>query len=417
MERQKYFLILGFVLFTNIIISAQLDTCYLPLAVGNKWVYLNRETDVQLMGTFYSRSYYSFIYANVTEEKVLNGMTYYKYDNIWLRYDKTNNKAYKLVSNNNEVLYVDFNLPDQTHYSSYFDTNSVALVKEFAFLGNTAWCKGITFYEYYYHVAVKHSYLFANNYGLVNYEDLTSSMFGSSLTNKTLIGFYSADTTLGYSKQDEAAPVISEPVITASGQNNLNVLVTVKHKFSLVNDNITILGGCCFIQSVILDYFYYKRGDTIRYPSVVMNNSTEIKYNTSLVLRNDLFLNGYLLNYKITATDKAIFPHVTVYTGGGFTGIDDNDNNIPCEYSLNQNYPNPFNPSTTIEFNIPESGDVQLGVYDVLGKEVAVLINNSLDAGNHKVNFSAANLSSGVYFYSLKFNGKQTITKKMILAK
>ena len=92
-------------------------------------------------------------------------------------------------------------------------------------------------------------------------------------------------------------------------------------------------------------------------------------------------------------------------------------NTTPTEYYLKQNYPNPFNPLTTIEFYIPESGNVELKVYDILGREVAVLINNNLDGGTHKTYLSAANLSSGVYFYTLKFNGKQTITKKMILAK
>ncbi len=89
---------------------------------------------------------------------------------------------------------------------------------------------------------------------------------------------------------------------------------------------------------------------------------------------------------------------------------------IPTDYILNQNYPNPFNPSTTIEFGLPKSDNVKLVVYDVLGREVAVLVNENLNAGYYKVNFDASNLSSGVYFYSLKA-GDFVSVKKLILMK
>lgn len=78
----------------------------------------------------------------------------------------------------------------------------------------------------------------------------------------------------------------------------------------------------------------------------------------------------------------------------------------PEGYSLFQNYPNPFNPSTSIEFNLPESGFVSIKVFDMLGREVATLVNETMDAGNHTVEFSTDNinreLSSGVYIYQLE---------------
>ncbi len=89
---------------------------------------------------------------------------------------------------------------------------------------------------------------------------------------------------------------------------------------------------------------------------------------------------------------------------------------IPSEYKLEHNFPNPFNPSTTIGFTLPKDDHVQLKVYDVLGNEVATLINGLLKAGKHEVKFSANDLSSGIYFYSLKAkNFKQTY--KMVLIK
>jgi hypothetical protein len=89
---------------------------------------------------------------------------------------------------------------------------------------------------------------------------------------------------------------------------------------------------------------------------------------------------------------------------------------MPSEYSLNQNYPNPFNPSTSISYTLKNSGKVRLSVYDLLGREVAVLANEIQAAGTHKVTFSANGLSSGMYFYKLQTAG-MTMTKKMVLMK
>jgi aminopeptidase N len=97
---------------------------------------------------------------------------------------------------------------------------------------------------------------------------------------------------------------------------------------------------------------------------------------------------------------------------------------IPLEYSLKQNYPNPFNPSTTIEYSIPQSGFVSLKVFNVLGKEVATLVNGQNESGKHKVEFDASSLNSGVYFYRIESGNPSTSsgqgfteTKKMILLK
>lgn len=92
------------------------------------------------------------------------------------------------------------------------------------------------------------------------------------------------------------------------------------------------------------------------------------------------------------------------------------DEKIPGTFELSQNYPNPFNPSTVIDFSLPESDMVTLKVYDVIGNEVAVLINSTMNAGNFKYNFSAADLPSGIYFYEL-LTSKFRSVKKMILEK
>jgi hypothetical protein len=89
---------------------------------------------------------------------------------------------------------------------------------------------------------------------------------------------------------------------------------------------------------------------------------------------------------------------------------------MPSGFTLEQNYPNPFNPSTKIKFRILDGGLVSLKVYDILGKEVATLVNEDLDKGEYDVDFSAKGLTSGIYFYKFE-SGNYTDTKKMMLMK
>ena len=89
---------------------------------------------------------------------------------------------------------------------------------------------------------------------------------------------------------------------------------------------------------------------------------------------------------------------------------------IPAKFNLAQNYPNPFNPSTSIKFELPEASFVNLTIYNVLGAEVATLVNEKFEPGTYTKNFNASKLSSGIYFYRLTA-GNLVITKKMSLLK
>ena len=86
------------------------------------------------------------------------------------------------------------------------------------------------------------------------------------------------------------------------------------------------------------------------------------------------------------------------------------------DYNLKQNYPNPFNPKTQICFSLKENSFVSLKVFDVLGKEIIVLVNQVLNAGNHQVEFDGNNFDSGIYFYEIKTSNFRDI-KKLILVK
>jgi hypothetical protein len=104
------------------------------------------------------------------------------------------------------------------------------------------------------------------------------------------------------------------------------------------------------------------------------------------------------------------------------TGVNDGRNRIPKEYALYQNYPNPFNPSTTIQFDLPRQSVVTIKVYNLIGEEMATLVDHqSMTAGAQVVTLNASNYSSGIYFYRLFADGPNgnafVSLRKMILLK
>ena len=92
------------------------------------------------------------------------------------------------------------------------------------------------------------------------------------------------------------------------------------------------------------------------------------------------------------------------------------DDFIPASYTLEQNYPNPFNPATTITYSIPKESQVSLKIYDVMGREVVELVSGKQSTGSYNVEFDAASLASGTYFYKL-VAGDFISVKKMVLLK
>lgn len=97
-------------------------------------------------------------------------------------------------------------------------------------------------------------------------------------------------------------------------------------------------------------------------------------------------------------------------------GINGNNNEIPSSYELKQNFPNPFNPNTSISFSLPKESSVKLEVFDITGKNIATLVDETKAAGNYSYDFNASDLSSGIYFYKLTAGGFVS-TRKMILNK
>ncbi|MBX7042729.1 MAG: T9SS type A sorting domain-containing protein [Ignavibacteria bacterium] len=135
----------------------------------------------------------------------------------------------------------------------------------------------------------------------------------------------------------------------------------------------------------------------------------------------------YPVRYRVQAVDK--YDDVSVLSDfantragsleagmGGDNLLTGNDSELPKTYSLSQNYPNPFNPVTNIRFDLPEDNFVTIKVFDVLGREVLFLVNEHKKAGRYLVSLNGANLSSGIYFYTIKA-GKFSQTRRMTLLK
>jgi hypothetical protein len=119
----------------------------------------------------------------------------------------------------------------------------------------------------------------------------------------------------------------------------------------------------------------------------------------------------------IPKNNVTAYTNIIPYDGSEFdrTGVEKENLGIPSEFALKRNYPNPFNPSTTISYALPKSAEVKLIVYDILGRELATLVNEKQTAGNYRVSFDGRNYASGIYFCKLTADAKVKTLKMMML--
>jgi hypothetical protein len=137
-------------------------------------------------------------------------------------------------------------------------------------------------------------------------------------------------------------------------------------------------------------------------------------------------LNGVVVDSAVTGTSTINFPARSITTislqGNVMTAVHDQQLLNPAGYSLSQNFPNPFNPSTVIEYSLPSESFVSLKVCDLLGREVALLVNGIQQSGTHKITFNCSGnsqgvqMASGVYFYTISAHGFEQ-TRKMLFLK
>jgi hypothetical protein len=134
-----------------------------------------------------------------------------------------------------------------------------------------------------------------------------------------------------------------------------------------------------------------------------------IRYSLGLVRDGDYFWN--VESHQTFQNNERIYK-----VSNPITSVYDKFSNVANSFILSQNYPNPFNPVTNIQYAVSSMQVVTLKVYDLLGREVATLVNKEKPAGTYEVDFDGGKFPSGVYFYQLKA-GKYSETKKMVLMK
>ncbi|MCX6157435.1 MAG: T9SS type A sorting domain-containing protein [Ignavibacteriae bacterium] len=150
--------------------------------------------------------------------------------------------------------------------------------------------------------------------------------------------------------------------------------------------------------------FYYS---TNYGTSWVRNNPN---FNSNIYLNKILFANDFIFIGSSSGLDLWRRPLSEII------GIQNISSEIPLKYSLSQNYPNPFNPTTNLKFDVPRAGDVKIVVYDLMGREVQTLVNESLKPGTYEISFDGSLLNSGVYFYMITA-GNYSESKRMLLIK
>jgi subtilisin family serine protease len=175
--------------------------------------------------------------------------------------------------------------------------------------------------------------------------------------------------------------------------------------------------GITDLTQASFDTLKFKIADSVRH--VLLTIKTKSTANSSHTINLGMTSNQHVVCYYTTLAQSTNFPFGTI-TGKS------NNQEIPVVFSLSQNYPNPFNPATIIEYSLAKSSLVNVKVYDALGREIAVLLNNIRDAGTHRIEFDLnfhKGLSSGVYFYRLEASEPSSGSvyfsdiKKMVLVK
>ncbi len=145
---------------------------------------------------------------------------------------------------------------------------------------------------------------------------------------------------------------------------------------------------------------------------------------TNCIILPDNNGGAYLIFDAVAQYEPAYKPRGTYFQKvdkdgnlGIVTSIKNEEGNIPAEFKLLQNYPNPFNPETNINYSIPEETNVTIKLYDVIGREVKVLVNERKQPGKYTIKFKGGEICSGVYFYRLTTSSGYTAVKKLVILK
>jgi hypothetical protein len=202
--------------------------------------------------------------------------------------------------------------------------------------------------------------------------------------------------------------------INASVKQTENVSSSnlVAHFIAVETVNYAGRNGITIHKNVMRKMFPSSSGKSF---SISLNQTVQLDELTTLNTLWDLNNLGYLVFIQDSQTKTVYQSEFITYNNLITTDVED-EVVMPSNYFFSQNYPNPFNPTTTINYELPEANYVQIKVYNLIGKEVAILADEQKQAGRYKLTFDASGLPSGVYFYRIEA-GTHSETKRMILLK
>lgn len=230
------------------------------------------------------------------------------------------------------------------------------------------------------------------------YADIPGTNLNPNWGQSTAVSFLmiQGDTTMKYTNLNyQGIELGSNQNLTAAGMQYLHL--------DFWNSNSTDLG-----------VYLISPGPVEARVSLVPPGSTETWISVNIPLAD--FAPVDLTNvfqFKFDGNGTIYFDNI--YFSTTISDVKEIPNVFPSDYSLEQNYPNPFNPSTKISFSIPEAGNVTLKVYNLLGQEVATVLNQFMSSGRFEVNFEASDLPSGIYTYVLSAGNFSSVKKMMLI--
>ncbi len=409
-------LLCALLILTSVTILAQ---NYFPAKIGDKFQEEHyKKNSFSIGGGWEEYTYPNF---DIKDTLMFENVTYYNYNNRYYSYDSLNQRL-NIYLDGKVHLAVDFNQPVNAGQVLYFGGDHMSwkssgvsvknilgkdrlvykMTKDSSYFGGPSnrfmewvveFVDGIGIYSYYYHVW-----------------DMWSSWDEYlTISNKIVFAKVGTSAINFYNQKISLTDPVKDKKLSEFG---CILGVDVENPFPSL------------ISKFYVEYNIYRSG---------LLNATKI-YNidksTKLAFINpqpgDLSV-GDSIAFRCVLRDTSIFNNITTCPDTGYytykilsnvSSVEGSEGERVSEYQLGQNYPNPFNPTTIIKYSVVKSGNVSLKIYDVLGNEVATLVNEEKQPGNYKVEFQSTvsnqQLASGIYFYQLR-TGDFVQTKKMIL--
>jgi hypothetical protein len=410
---------------------------WFPLEVGNKWHLIDQGFFAIAPGSTLSGWIHEF--RSVTDSVILNDKKYYylsKFFNfpasIPIRFD-TSSQQLLIYMNGTDNLFMDFSLNDssiflQINPNGTF-SEAMVLSKNRTILDSLITIKG--FYRITYSTSnpthyKRGYYYFADNMGFVFQDESSPEFYGIDFWDDYSIGEYLVciDNILFHKKHNYSADIQFYPVYFLPASNILQQQFNIMHPYSFYGYN----RNDTYMDEVFIESYYSNQSDTIINNNIEINALSEIDFELNTTIDTNKYNQGYFYHYRIVAKDRGIMPTYYYKPDSDYYKLYWKDSttsylieNIQVtKFSLSQNYPNPFNPSTKISWQSPVGSWQTLKVYDILGNEVATLVNEYRNAGSYEVDFQSTvnshQLANGVYFYQLRV-GDYVETKKMMLLK